>query len=184
MCIPKYCYPECLFAEPRTLEVKGWTCVRTRPRWEKKFSRWLAGRNVPHFLPLYQKRTVSHRKVRLTEMPLFPGYVFVLGRRTKRDFDNADSVAYLLTPGCREEELRLAQDILSIREMLCLGNHPSLVQEWKPGQRVRVVAGPLAEVSGEISGDGENGKFLVWIKFLGQGLSVVLPEESLVKPEE
>lgn len=184
MCIPKYCYPGDLFAEPEALARQIWTCVRTRPRWEKKFSRWLAARDVPHFLPLYEKRTVSYRKVRLTEMPLFPGYVFVLGRRTKADFATSDSVAYLVAPGCREEEIRLACDILSIREMLCLGNHPILVQEWKPGQRVRVVAGPLAGVHGEISGDGQRGKLVVWVEFLGQGLSVELPEESLVEPEE
>lgn len=80
-----FIYPENLF-DRDCVQDPAWTCVRTRPRWEKRFADWLRATRLPHFLPVVPKRTRSHRKERVTELPLFPGYVFVRGAHTKQTF--------------------------------------------------------------------------------------------------
>src|SRR5215472_2527082 len=54
-----------------------WYAVYTCANHERRVADQFAGRNVEHFLPLYESvRLWKDRKVRL-QSPLFPGYLFV-----------------------------------------------------------------------------------------------------------
>jgi len=56
-----------------------WYAAYTRSNHERRVADQLGKREVEHFLPEYESvRKWKDRKVRL-QMPLFPGYVFVLG---------------------------------------------------------------------------------------------------------
>ncbi len=179
----RQCHPEGLFDDER-LVGQCWTCVRTRPRWEKKFAQWLATRKMPFFLPLITRRTVSHRKVRETEVPLFPGYVFVLGTHTKQMFTLSGCVVRLLLPRGAGETARLDDEIRSVHRLLAAGDHPALVPQWTPGERVRVLAGALAGATGQfVRGDGK-GRLIVWIELLGVGAAVTLPPDIPLEPAE
>ncbi|MBN1880428.1 UpxY family transcription antiterminator [bacterium] len=178
-----FCYPGDVFSEKRHEGADIWICVRTRPRWEKKFARWLKDRGIPHFLPVYTKRTVSHRKMRITEMPLFPGFVFVLGLRSKSEFVSSSCVVRILTATSARANRRLAEDIRTVWRMLTIGEHPALVNEWMPGQRIRVMSGPLAGSVGRFMRDAGSGSLVAWFDLLGVGASVMLDPGTVVEAE-
>ena len=161
-----------------------WTCVRVRPRWEKKFARWLEANEMPYFLPLMRRRTESHRKVRWSEVPVFPGYVFVVGRHEKKAFTESGCVAYTLCPRNESQNRRLAEDLLALHQTLASGLSPIPVETWNPGDRVRILDGPLAGATGEIVRENGQGRFIVWIDLLGIGSAIELPDECLAQPIE
>jgi len=177
-------YPGGLFDEEGA-PTWPWTCVRTRPRWEKRFSRWLVAHDLPHFLPLIEHSSRSHRKVHHTEVPLFPGYVFVRGLHGKQRFANSDCVVRLLLPAEGHEAHRLAEDILAIHTLLAAGTHPALLEkEWEPGQRVHILAGPLMGVTGQFLRKGDKGQLVVWVDLLGVGAAVNLDPDIPMEPAD
>src|SRR5271169_3967568 len=74
-------YPNDLFGCVRDeASVSRWCVLHTRPRQEKSLARCLHERQVPFFLPLVPNRLRVRGKVTHSYLPLFGGYVFLLGR--------------------------------------------------------------------------------------------------------
>ena len=57
-----------------------WWCLHTKPRQEKSLARALRKQGITHYLPqvLNESRTPRGRQIR-SKIPLFPGYLFLLG---------------------------------------------------------------------------------------------------------
>src|SRR5438874_490482 len=79
-------YPESLFAEdtPAGLQDRRWRVLHTRPRQEKSLVRQLSEQQVPCFLPLTRNRLKVAGRILYSHVPLFPGYVFLLGHPEER----------------------------------------------------------------------------------------------------
>src|ERR1043166_9779927 len=56
---------------------KRWIVLHCRPRAEKSLARQLLARQVPFFLPLFQKQWRSNGRLQSSYLPLFPGHVFL-----------------------------------------------------------------------------------------------------------
>ncbi len=162
---------------------REWSCVVVRPRWEKKFSRLLMARRMPHFLPLYERRTVAGRKVRFSAVPLFPGYVFLVGRHERRQFSETDCVVRVIVPESDGARRGLARDVEAVHALLISGEPVIPQPQLIPGQRVRILAGPLAGMEGEFVRSGGQGQLTIWINMLGVGATVRLPPDIPVEPE-
>ena len=54
-----------------------WCVVQTRSRHEKRVSRELAAKDIPHYLPLLTRRSRWTDRFVVVSEPLFPNYVFV-----------------------------------------------------------------------------------------------------------
>ncbi len=175
-------YPESLFEGDAT--DRDWSCVVVRPRWEKKFSQLLVAWRRPHFLPLYERRTVSGGKVRHSQLPLFPGYVFVLGRHTRQRFSESDCVVRVLVPDGEPARLGLVRDLEAVQALLVSGEPVVPEQTLIPGQRVEVLAGPLKGMVGEFVRIGGHGQLTIWINMLGVGAAVKLAPDIAVRAEE
>ena len=178
----EFCYPADLF-ESGAMD-QDWSCVVVRPRWEKKFSRLLVAWSMPHFLPLFERRTVSGGKARRSRLPLFPGYVFLLGRYARRRFSDSDCVVRVIVPDSEPVRLGLAQDIEAVQALLASGEPVMPEIPLTPGQRVRVLAGALEGMVGQFVKIGGQGQLTIWINMLGVGAAVKLPPEIPVQPEE
>src|SRR4051794_33192255 len=79
-------YPESLFADglPGAPEGGEWWVLHTRPRQEKSLVRQLIDLRSACYLPLVRRRVnVAGRNLH-SVVPLFPGYVFLHGRREER----------------------------------------------------------------------------------------------------
>lgn len=125
-----------------------WFAAYTSPRHEKAVVRQLNARQIESFLPLYTsvRRWKNGCRVAV-EQPLFPGYVFVhVQRRYSAWVLQVPGVVSLVGSGREPSELSW-QEIESLREGL-----PQRFYEPHPylnaGDRVRIIAGPLAGMSG------------------------------------
>jgi transcriptional antiterminator RfaH len=170
-------YPPNLFAEeaPTESESAAWTCLRTKPRSEKRFAEWLAGRRTPHFLPTLMRMTKSHRRVRHTPAPLFPSYLFVAGEASKGDFKGAPWLVDVV-PSTSAQRRLLHGELWRLHRALESGSPLELVSELEPGEMVEVVAGAMKGVLGRFQRWGKQGRLVLWVEMLGAGASVEIDE--------
>jgi transcription antitermination factor NusG len=127
-----------------------WYAAYTSANHEKRVAHELGRRSVECYLPLYGiVRRWKDRRVRL-DLPLFPGYVFVrMALRERLRVLQVPGVARLVGfeghPAAVPDE-----DIEAIRTCLA-GGHPLLPHRYlQRGQRVRVLSGPLAGLTGVV----------------------------------
>src|SRR5271165_2425697 len=73
-------YPdELLLADFIDDGARRWWVLHTKSRQEKSLARHLHDRNIPFFLPLISKRLKVRGKIVHSYLPLFGGYLFLLG---------------------------------------------------------------------------------------------------------
>ena len=182
--VQPYLHPADLFERSAGGEERErtWTCVRTRPRWEKRLARWLQGHDMCHFLPVAEKHARSCRKVRISELPLFPGFVFVEGVHTKKAFSRSGAVAYVLRPASPHDAVDLDDKLCDVWRALVSGEDVRTVRELSPGEEVEVLAGPMMGARGRYVRKGRQGSIVIWIDMLGTGVSVEIDDATLVEP--
>jgi transcription antitermination factor NusG len=174
--------PANLFTEEIAGEVAVWTCIRTRPRWEKSLARWLTGHCYRYFLPTIRRQTTSHRKVRITDHPLFAGYLFVNGDVDKRDLVAADCVVNVLKPVGQVQQQNLHYELWNIWRGLTMGSSLELTRKLEVGQRVKVIAGPMKGVEGHFEQWANGGRLVLGVDMLGIGVAVDVPDTCTVLP--
>lgn len=168
-----YLHPDRLFSNFIKGETRFWTCVRTRPRWEKRFARWLKARRDSHFLPVIPVETYSGRKSRITLQPLFPGYVFLPQNYSKEMLLESGCVTYVLKPRSSVERDKLDSHIINVWRILVDGTHPAMETNYEVGEKVKVLSGALTGIVGEIVHRNSR-RLSIWVDMLGVGVSVVL----------
>jgi transcription antitermination factor NusG len=172
-----YLFPHDLFqASDEHAEPVFWSCLRSRPRWEKKLASWLKVYGYRHFLPTYRKTTISYRKRRVADMPLLPGYVFVQGNHNKEAFKEIQSVAYIIKPNGDQEIRELDQELNSLWKAVNSGEAIRLREQYHPGQKIVVSNGPLEGTIGTFLKEGKHGKLIIWMDVLGIGAEVELSQ--------
>jgi len=174
-----YVWPADLFSVFGSEAGEIWTCVRTRPRWEKKFTAWLMERQRPCFLPVFHHETVSGRKRRRSELPLFQGFVFVKGDFTKKDFVQTGSVAYVLKPRGGREANQLHRELKNIWSGLVSGLYVTPVQNLAAGETCRIVRGPLQGVEAKFERKGRGGRLVLQVELMGGGVALEMPADEV-----
>jgi transcription antitermination factor NusG len=175
-------HPQNLFAEepPTEANAAAWSCLRTKPRSEKRFAEWLTGREAAHFLPTLERMTKSHRRVRRTLVPLFPGYLFVAGDASKSDFKGAPWLVDVV-PATPDQRRRLHGELWRLYRALESGSPLELVNELELGEMVEVVAGAMKGVIGRFQRWGKQGRLVLWVEILGAGASVEIDEACVAR---
>ena len=69
-----------------------WFALRVRSRYENTVATFLGGKGYEWFLPLYKSRRAWSDRIKETQLPLFPGYIFCR-------FDLQHRLPILTTPG-------------------------------------------------------------------------------------
>ncbi len=168
-----------LWGEEMATAQARWYAVYTCANHERRVAGQLAGRGLEHFLPQYESvRRWKDRKVRL-QLPLFPGYLFVLLAAPER-------LRALQVPGV----VRLVgfngsptpmpqEDIERIREFLGQGwraePHPYL----QAGRRARVVRGPLAGMEGIILRRKNRSRLVLSFDLIQRSMAIEIDEADL-----
>ncbi|MGD9782963.1 MAG: transcription termination/antitermination NusG family protein [Kiritimatiellia bacterium] len=178
-CRQPFTCPEDLFGKTETGLGTFWTCVRTRPRWEKKFAEWLMERRQSCFLPVFRHETFSGRKRRTSELPLFPGFVFARGDLAKKDFAQSGSVAYVLKPRSKREAEQLHRELKDIWQGLTSGLYVTPVQNLAAGEPCRIVRGPLRGVEAKFERMGREGRLILQVEMMGGGVAVEVPSAGI-----
>jgi transcription termination/antitermination protein NusG len=174
--------PRCSAAvEPAEL---AWFAVQTRSNHERVAVERLLRRGMHAYLPTYSARSRRRDRVRILDLPLFPGYFFVRCRAL-----TVDRVDVLRAPGVvrvlgSSDGPSIVPDwqIDSVRS--ALGGERTIEVLWSlfPGRRVRVVGGALSGVEGVVVNEPDGRRrVIVSFELLGRSVAIELARE-LVEP--
>lgn len=150
-------------------EGSRWFAVHTLPSREFGAAQQLAFQSFRIFLPLCPKTVRHARRFRTVQAPLFPRYLFVeldLGRDRWRSVNGTSGVAGLLMSGEFPEPVPRG-----IVESLQALSEPSGVirfdTELRPGQSVKVLSGPFADMIGRLDMVDAAGRVRLLLQLMG-----------------
>lgn len=158
-------------AQPR------WLVCHTRPRCEKKFAALLTAEDIPHYLPLLTSVRRYDGRTRTFTKPLFAGYVFAQvapARQTR--LHQQDLLARTLEIS---DEAGFLRQIAEVRAVVASGYELGVRPLLNRGRRVRIIAGPLRGLEGEVDDPTHPQGVVLSVDVLQQGLHVKLPAENL-----
>ncbi len=164
-------------------DVERWAVLRTSARWEKKIAGALLDAEVPAYVPTLTRVVQYASKRQMAEIPLFSGYVFCSEPAFLGNPRVAQSirklVAQVLRPG---DPAQLKRELEYIAEV---SSKHELIQEsvyGSPGDKVRIVSGPLCGTQGVIRALKPKKRILVLeISFLSVRLEVEVEEHRVQK---
>jgi len=165
--------------DPRIVD--PWFALRVKSRQEKMVATIAHYKGLETFLPLYKCRRRWSDRIKLIELPLFPGYLFCRANL-------ADRLPILSIPGVLHfvgqgripipiDEAEIAAIRAAITSGLRVGPWPFL----QVGQRVRLVDGPLAGLEGLFLSTGKCSHIIVSVTLLRRSVAVEV-ERNWVSP--
>jgi transcription antitermination factor NusG len=167
-----FVFPDDLFLDPLAGPPDGqrWLVLHTRPRAEKALTRRFLARARPFFLPLYQKRWRCRGRLLQSHLPLFPGYVFLLGDADAR----LEALQTNLVANCLpvEDQEQLHVDLLRVHHLMTSGEPLVPEDRLQPGSLVEIIDGPLKGLEGKVLRQGNRLKFFIEVQLLQRGASV------------
>jgi transcriptional antiterminator RfaH len=173
------CYPDNLFAAGAGdgAGERRWWVLHTKPRQEKSLARHLYRAATPFYLPVTARRCLVRGKVLNSYVPLFTGYVFLLGDWRER----AGALTHGRVVHCLEvkDQERLRADLGQVHRLLSIGAPVTPEDRLGTGDLVEITAGPLAGLRGVIVREATRHRFVVQVNFIQQGASVLLDEAYL-----
>jgi len=160
-------------------EVDVWAALHTKARCEKVVNDYLHALQVPVFLPLATNRRVYGQRIRVSRLPLFPGYVFFDPTviENKRVFE-CRKVAQVLNPTDPGE---LKRDLESLFRVLSVDDRARRIDKYPPGTPVEVVAGPMKGVTGTLVRIDDETRLVIRVHFIGAAAELVI-DEAFVRP--
>lgn len=170
-------FPAELFDAPPSVEGAQWWAIYTKARQEKALAADLRGWGISHFLPLLATTKVYRRNRVTREVPLFPGYVFLLGT-------DDDRVRCLTTNRVSKvldvpEPATFQHDLSQLHQLIESGASLTVEERLSPGTRVRIKRGALTGIEGVVLRRRSETRLLVSVHFLQRGASVAVEEHML-----
>ncbi|HMO14823.1 MAG TPA: antitermination protein NusG [Pirellulaceae bacterium] len=159
--------------------VRTWYAAYTVSRQEKKLMRSLLEWNSPFYGPLMpQRRRAPTGRIYTSFAPVFTSYVFLFSTEDERVKALKTNCITQLHP--IEAAAPFLIDLQRIHGLLSTGI--SLTREAKMvvGSPARIRSGPFAGYEGTVIRRQGKTRFLIWIEFVGQGVSVEIDEGLLV----
>lgn len=151
-----------------------WFAVNTHPAAERKACRQLENQGWQSFFPRIARTIRSGRRTRTEERPLFPGYVFVLldmARDPWRSVDSTLGVRSLVKTG--DVPAPLPEGVVEALQGMTQENGlVAFSSRLRPGDQVRFMTGPFADMVGALDRLDGNGRVLVLLDLLGRSTSV------------
>jgi transcription antitermination factor NusG len=161
----------------------AWFAVWARNQYEPKVAAELQRKAIEVFLPRVAVASARRDRHRVLSRPLFPGYLFVRltpSRETYIRVASTEGVVRLL--GERWDALHVIPDaeVEAVQRLIASGDGPRPVPWLRVGDRVRIVAGPLAGLEGFVQArrDGR-ATFVVSVDLLQRSVGVEVAAEYL-----
>lgn len=154
-----------------------WHVLRTRSRQEKALHQDLVAMGVRCFLPLVPTvRYYGKRKAKAL-LPLFSGYVFLLGSLDDcYAADRTGRVAQILP--VRDQD-QLARELGAIRRVLEAGMPLTPCSPIEVGSRVEVRAGPFKGLCGEVSRIDRDNRLVLNVGLIGRAAALEIDRDLL-----
>ncbi len=162
---------------------RAWYVLHTRSRFEQVVFDGLGGKSLETFLPkitVMSKRRDRRKKIRI---PLFPGYVFV-----RSDLDAYERLEIVKTVGVvrlvgnKDGPISVPDESVESLRIIAAGDNEIFTgTRLRKGDRVMVVEGPFAGVTGTFARYKGAGRVVVSVEALGQYAAVDVPEDCVEK---
>ncbi len=164
-----FVFPEQLLSAQRP-DAGTWWVLHTKPRAEKALARELLAQQCGFFLPLYERRWRNRGRAFCSYVPLFPGYLFVIGRED----DRLAALKTKLVVQCLPvpDQGQLWDDLVRLHRLITSGEPLLPEGQWQPGALVEIVGGPLAGLRGRVIRRNGRSRFVVEVAFLHSAASV------------
>ena len=160
-----------------------WCAVQTHVRSEDKAAFHLKRQGFEVFLPKHLKRRKHARRIDWVPAPMFPRYLFValdLAQSRWWSIRSTFGVSNLVSFGS-QPALVPSEIIDGIRARQ---DEKGLVKThvgpgFKPGDRVRIIKGPLGDLEGLFEGLNDEERVTVLLNLLGREVKVRVPLETV-----
>ena len=160
---------------------EAWYVVHTKSRFENVVSEGLTKRARGAFLPKMRVKSRRRDRHKMIHVPLFPGYVFV--RCTLNPYEMVEvlkTTGVVRFVGNRSRPIAVPDnDIESLRIMIGTELPVTTGTRFKKGDRVMVIAGPFAGVTGLFERYRGHDRVLVFVDALGQFAAVEVAVEDV-----
>src|SRR5277367_2407680 len=160
-----------------TMALPPWFALRVRPNYEKPVAAALRGKGFQEFLPLVRSRRQWSDRVKVMDLPLFPGYLFCrLNLEERLPLLTTPGFLYLVGVGKNPEpvdESEIAGIQAVLRSGLTVTPWPNLVV----GQKVQLKHGPLRGLEGMLTRIANRHRIYVSVTLLKRSISVEVDPE-------
>lgn len=154
--------------------ISAWYALHTKSRFENVVNDALAKKALDVFLPKITVKSRRRDRHKMIRVPLFPGYVFV-----RTDLNPYEHIEILKTTGAvkligsTQGPVPITEAAIdSLKIMVSTEQEVITGTRFKKGDRVMVVSGPFAGVTGIFSSYRGDGRVIVNIEALGQFAAV------------
>lgn len=156
-----------------------WYALRVKPRFERAVYQNLAAKGFLSFLPLYKERRRWSDRVKLVELPLFPGYVFC-------SLDVQRRLPVLQTPGVLhfvsfdgEPAPVEPNEIHALQTAVSSGAPLAPWPYLREGQRVVVARGPMRGLTGILLKVRDEFRLIISVTLLMRSVAVEIDREAV-----
>ncbi|MBU4414601.1 MAG: UpxY family transcription antiterminator [Proteobacteria bacterium] len=166
--------------------VRNWYVLHTKNRFENVVKEGLTKKTIEVFLPKIKVRSKRRDRKAMIQVPLFPGYVFV-----KTDLNPYEHIEIVKTAGAvriignKDGPLAVPQESIKSLKIMVAGNSSVITgTRLRKGDRVMVVDGPFAGITGTFIRYKGKERVVVYIEALGQFASVEVRKDDVeIMPE-
>jgi transcription elongation factor/antiterminator RfaH len=166
--------------EDRRLQ-RLWYVLHTRSRHEGVVAEQLGRKDLDVFLPRIKVRSRRRDRKAMIQVPLFPGYVFVrTDLHPHHHLEIVKTAGAVRLIGSHLGPVPVADETVDSLKIMVSAELPILTgSRLQPGDRVLVVSGPFAGVTGTFARYRGQGRVVVNIEALGQFAAVDVQEEDI-----
>jgi transcription termination/antitermination protein NusG len=154
-----------------------WFALRVKTNYEKPVAAMLRGKGFEEFLPLQRTRRQWSDRVKVMDLPLFPGYLFCrLNLEDRMPLLTTPGFLYIVGIGRKPEPVD-EREILAIQSVLRSGLPVTPWPSLMVGQKVQLKHGPLRGLAGVLTKIANQHRMYVSVTLLKRSISVeVAPE--------
>jgi transcription antitermination factor NusG len=168
-------------AESAVETATAWFALQVKSRWEKAVAASLRSKGYEEFLPLYCCRNRWSDRVKVVNLPLFPGYVFCR-------FEKGRRLPIVTTPGIvsvvgigKDPQPVAPSEIEAIQALVASGLPVAPWPYLKTGDVVRVERGALEGVEGILTSLKNEFRVVLSITLLQRSVAVEI-DRDFVSP--
>jgi transcription elongation factor/antiterminator RfaH len=158
-----------------------WYVLHTKSRFENVVNDGLGKKSIEVFLPKITVRSKRRDRKAMIRIPLFPGYLFV-----KTDLAPESHLEIVKTAGAvrligsKQEPVSVPEETIDSLKIMVNRDHlVTTGNSLTKGDKVLVVSGPFAGVTGTFIRYGGKGRVVANIEALGQYAGVEVNEDEI-----
>jgi transcription elongation factor/antiterminator RfaH len=160
-----------------------WYVLHTKSRHEAVVHDLLCRKSIDAFLPRIKVRSTRRDRKLMIHLPLFPGYVFVkTGLHPHTHLDVVKTAGAVRLIGSKAGPVPVPEETVASLKIMVASDLPIATgHTLQAGDRVMVVNGPFAGVTGTFVRYANQERVVVNIEALGQFAGVDVQEEDVEK---